>query len=84
MKLFIVDNSKPNNNDSYENYLDEQIEKGYLSEKDLEPLKCHHCDSNNLEDRNHSFENLGCVSYEKWCNDCGKRVNTWDYGSWGC
>ncbi|WP_310877068.1 hypothetical protein [Priestia megaterium] len=84
MKIHIVNNSNSNNdNESFESYLNSQIEQGYLDKKDLSPLKCHHCDSENLEDKNFSYENLGLISYERWCNDCGKRVNTWDYGCWG-
>lgn len=82
LKINIVDNNEPNSHDSFESYIKEQIKQGYLSEKDLAPLKCHHCDSENLKDKNHLYENLGCSSFDRYCNDCGKLVNCWSYGCW--
>lgn len=70
---------------NYEEYIAEQIEKGYLYERTLEPLKCHSCDSEKLEDTGHIWEELGTyclIEYKKACKDCGKDVGYWSYGSW--
>lgn len=68
--------------ETFKEYIEEQIKQGYLSEKDLAPLKCYHCGSTNLEDKNHSYENLGCVAYDRYCTDCNKLASTWSYGAW--
>ncbi|QST02619.1 hypothetical protein IMZ31_18905 (plasmid) [Pontibacillus sp. ALD_SL1] len=68
--------------ETMEEWIQEQIDEGYMRAGDLEPIKCQWCESSDLEDRNHGYENLGIVSKEKWCNACEKRVNTWSYGSW--
>lgn len=68
--------------ETFEDYINQMIKDGYWSEKDLAPLKCHHCGSKNLDDRNHCYENLGCVSYQRFCNDCGEFVSEWSYGHW--
>jgi hypothetical protein len=68
--------------DTFEDYIKYMIKEGYWAETDLSPLKCHHCESKNLEDKNWSYENMGVVEYERWCNDCCKMVNIWAYGNW--
>ena len=67
---------------TFEDYIKQMVKDGYWAERDLAPLKCHNCDSNSLEDKNHSFEDSICCSYERWCKDCGKFVNEWSYGHW--
>jgi len=66
---------------TFEEYIDHLEKEGYINEKG-QPLKCLHCDSKNLEDYGHIYENLGCVEYQVRCKDCKKHVNTWSYGNW--
>ena len=62
--------------------IQQEIKEGYRAERTLEPLKCHWCDSENLEDRNHMGEDGRIEEYEKHCNDCDKLVGIWSYGYW--
>lgn len=64
--------------------IEKEIEAGYINESG-EPLKCHHCESKNLDDAGHAVEELGthCVTeYKKVCLDCQKEVGYWSYGRW--
>lgn len=75
---------KPGNSDDFQKYLDSLIKDGYIHE-DLEPIKCEHCDSTDLEDENHIVEELGthCTTeYDKICKSCGETVGHWAYGYW--
>lgn len=71
--------------DSFSEYINQQIEDGYLDGKDGEPIRCHFCDSTNLEDLDHIVEELGThvvTEYKKKCLDCEEIVGEWAYGYW--
>lgn len=65
--------------DDTEQYIEQQIADGYIK-ADGAPLKCQ-CGSTNL-DWKHIYEGMGVVEIEVKCNDCGKDVGLWSYGSW--
>jgi hypothetical protein len=65
-----------------EDYIKEQIEKGYINEKG-EPLKCFNCNSIKPFEQKVKSIDGGCVSeFEAICPDCGKQEGYWAYGSW--
>lgn len=68
--------------ENYEDYINKMIEDGYWSKRDLSPIKCDLCESENLEDINYSFENAMIVSYDRCCKKCKKIVGSWSYGHW--
>lgn len=66
-------------------YVKFMVDSGFWDSRDLEPIKCHHCGSTDLEDTGHIVEELGthCVTeYTKVCKGCGKEVGLWAYGYW--
>ncbi|WP_100406238.1 hypothetical protein [Bacillus solitudinis] len=71
--------------ETFKDYIEQQVKHGYLDKTDLEPLKCQHCDSKNLEDTGFIVEELGThvtTEYKKVCKDCNKEVGYWAYGNW--
>mgnify|MGYP003550396415 CR=1 FL=1 len=68
--------------DIYEKYLEQLIKGGYLSPRNLAPLKCVHCDSKNLVDTDSCFEDTVMVEYTLKCKECGKVAGYWSYGTW--
>jgi hypothetical protein len=66
---------------SIEEYVKYMRDNGYTA-KDGTPLKCHHCESKNLERRNEYYCSYGVEEYEVWCKDCNKLVGRWSYGTW--
>lgn len=68
--------------DDYINEIKGLIKDGYLSEENLAPIKCTYCESKNLKNNNHSFDETILVEYERICKDCGKFAGRWTYGVW--
>jgi hypothetical protein len=70
---------------SFDEYIDSEIQGGYISEHNFEPLRCQHCEGSNLEDTGHIIEELGThvvTEYYKRCKDCDKEIGYWSYGYW--
>ena len=67
---------------TYKEYIEQLIKDGYLSPRNIAPLKCVQCDSKNLKDDNFSFEDMTLVEYTRLCKDCGIVAGYWSYGSW--
>ena len=64
-----------------EEELNSLITEGFLS-TELEPLKCPHCNSNELvEVVKDTINGIPC-EIEKSCDLCKKVVGYWGYGSW--
>jgi len=73
---------------TFEEYIEQQIKDGYISEKDLSPLKCWNCESKNFKDYGHDFldyihgHGVNLLEYKVKCLDCEKDVGYWSYGHW--
>jgi hypothetical protein len=61
-------------------FIRQMIADGYL-DSDLAPLKCHNCDSMNL-DQKYFYESTYVVEVDVTCKDCGNSVGHWAYGGW--
>lgn len=57
------------------------VKNGYIAE-DGTPLKCHKCNSKNMENYNKYYEEHWCVEHSVKCKDCGTNVDHWSYGNW--
>ena len=67
---------------TYKEYIEQLIKDGYLSPRNIAPLKCVHCDSKNLKDVKQTYEETVLVEYDCRCKDCGKWLGRWSYGTW--
>lgn len=65
---------------STEDYMDQLIKDGYISE-DGTPLKCS-CGCTDFEQTGEYYEEHSLVEYSLNCKSCGKRVGYWAYGNW--
>jgi len=66
----------------YNNYLNHLIKKGYLSARNLYPLKCISCKGKNFESKNFDYiEHILC-EYDYVCKNCGTINGHWAYGCW--
>ena len=68
--------------EDYINHIKKLIKDGYLSEKNLAPIKCTNCESKELRDNNFSYENHILIGYERECKNCGETAGQWTYGAW--
>jgi hypothetical protein len=57
------------------------VKDGFLSENG-HPLKCRFCESKNFKEHGEYYDERGKVEYQLSCNDCGKELSIWAYGSW--
>ena len=71
-----------NDDKSFEQFLKEEIEAGYMSENGS-PIKCH-CGCTDFKEVDKYHENGHVVEYALECKneDCLKIVGRWSYGSW--
>jgi hypothetical protein len=57
------------------------INNGYLAE-DLEPIKCHKCNSENLKEVIKAIDGGHVSEKECECGECGQSLGYWAYGHW--
>jgi hypothetical protein len=62
-------------------YIWRDIKKGYIAENG-KPLKCYKCDSKDLEEYGHYYEEHWCIEYGVKCKHCGQKLGYWAYGRW--
>lgn len=67
--------------DELRKYVKELEDDGYITENG-KPLKCIHCNSNNLKNVNHSYGPVGLEEHEVKCNSCNMITGYWAYGNW--
>lgn len=67
---------------SIDEYIDWCVDMGYIS-SDGTPLKCHKCDSKELEEYDEHYMEWGDrEEYSVRCKQCGTEVGHWAYGNW--
>ncbi|SDX05008.1 hypothetical protein [Paenibacillus sp. PDC88] len=68
--------------ETFGEYFERMISEGYI-EEDGTPLKCPHCESADVEERNHLYEDYICLlEYQMFCKPCNVSIGQWSYGSW--
>lgn len=63
-----------------EQYVKEQIEKGYTNSEGA-PLKCPHCESTDFDEKAWFEWHVVCEK-EVTCKSCGNIIGSWQYGRW--
>lgn len=66
---------------SYEERVINLIAEGYIDEKG-QPLKCQHCEGEDLEEYGHQTMVDELVEYQVNCKKCNRNTGYWSYGHW--
>ena len=62
-------------------YINHLVNKGFVTE-DGTPLKCVHCESDNLQQVNECYGQYGIEEYQIQCKNCNNITGHWAYGNW--
>jgi hypothetical protein len=64
-----------------QHYINKSVKQGYITPNGY-PLKCHCCNSHNLENCDKYHEEHLVIEYNRRCKDCKTIVGHWAYGHW--